>query len=339
MVTIKDVAKRAGVNPSTVSRSLKDSKSISEKTKAKVRQAMEELNYVPNVAASQLASGLTHSVGVIFPPAKAPDRLTQPFFMEILTAINTAAKQESFAIAIATGETAGDLTAQVELMHKQRLVDGFVVLYAEVQDPVTAYLRDKGIPFVVVGQAEELGGDTSFVDNDNQLMAQQAVDYLVEMGHERILFVTNQLKEMMSRERYLGYVRGCEAAGLSVYETSLFDSKDPQTVEDFAGTIQHEGITALVALDDMLALRLLQLLSYHGLSVPDDVSLISFNNSTYAKILHPYLTTFDIHVAELGQKSLQHLLAKISDKDQDSQKILVPFDLKVRESVRNLRKA
>ncbi|KXT75449.1 LacI family DNA-binding transcriptional regulator [Streptococcus sp. DD12] len=338
MVTIKDVAKRAGVNPSTVSRSLKDSKSISEKTKAKVRQAMEDLGYVPNVAASQLASGLTQSVGVIFPPSTSPDRLTQPFFMEILTAINDEAKKRHFAIAIGTGDSAQDLKEQVALMHKQKLVDGFIVLYTEKDDPVSHYLQENHIPFVSVGQAEDGVKNRSFVDNDNALMAQEAVDYLVSKGHERILFVTPSETETLSQVRYAGYVKGMQAHALSPLAIGLFAPKNPETIDQLGSLIKSHRITAVIALDDLLALRLMQLLSFYDLAVPDDVSILSFNNSLYAKILHPYLTTYDIGVAALGQESLTHLLKEIAEKTADPQQLVVPFALKERESVRDLRK-
>ena len=105
MATIKDVAKKAGVSPSTVSRTLKDNPAISEETKIKVRAAMDELGYVPNIAAQVLATGLTHSLGVILPPLTNRENISQPFYMEILTAINEEASCNSQVVSIATGAT------------------------------------------------------------------------------------------------------------------------------------------------------------------------------------------------------------------------------------------
>ena len=122
MVTIKDVAAKAGVNPSTVSRVLKDNKSISQKTKDKVRQAMAELGYVPNVAAQMLASGLTYNIGLIFPPLLTPDRLSEPFFMQILSTITSEAKLHDFTVSIATGMTVDELEEQVKLMYRQNWI-------------------------------------------------------------------------------------------------------------------------------------------------------------------------------------------------------------------------
>ena len=140
MVTIKDVAEKAGVNPSTVSRALKDSSSISQKTKEKVKKAMSDLGYVPNLAAQMLASGLTYSVGVVLPPLITPDRASDPFFMEILTAINDEARKNDFTVSIATSDTITELKEQVQLMHRQKRVDGFIVLYSEEDDPVRNFL-------------------------------------------------------------------------------------------------------------------------------------------------------------------------------------------------------
>ncbi|MDY5974355.1 LacI family DNA-binding transcriptional regulator, partial [Streptococcus hyovaginalis] len=151
MVTIKDVAEKAGVNPSTVSRVLKDNRSISQKTKEKVRKAMSELGYVPNVAAQMLASGLTHNIGLVFPPLATPDRLSEPFFMRILSTITHEAKVNHFTISIATGTSLEELLEQVTLMHQQKRVDGFIILYSDQEDPIKTYLLQNNIPFVIVG--------------------------------------------------------------------------------------------------------------------------------------------------------------------------------------------
>lgn len=335
MVTIKDVAERAGVNASTVSRALKDSSTISQKTKDKVKKAMQELGYVPNVAAKMLASGLTHAVGVIFPPLSNEERVTHPFFMEILTVINDEAKKRDFTVSIATGGTVEELKEQVQLMYRQRLVDGFIVLYSESHDPVRHYLMENNIPFVIVGQPEEFENEVTFVDNDNQLMSKTAVDYLNQRGHENILFVTDDLKSEIFSERYIGYLKGTNKFGLQSSEAILFDRKAAESLNLFIETIQEKSITALIVIDDMLALRVMQFLSFYGLKVPDDISIISFNNSVYAKIMHPYLTTFDINVKSLGRSSLMRLLDMVEKRMLHTERVIIPFRLKERETVRN----
>lgn len=338
MVTIKDVAERAGVNASTVSRALKDSSTISQKTKDKVKKAMEELGYVPNVAAKMLASGLTHAVGVIFPPLTNEERVTHPFFMEILTVINDEAKKRDFTVSIATGSSVEELENQVQLMYRQRLVDGFIVLYSTANDPVRCYLMKNNIPFVIVGQPEDYENELTFIDNDNQLMSKTAVDYLNRRGHEKILFITDDIKSEIFSERYLGYQKGLKKLQLDNYDSILFDRKNPELLEGFIETIRLNGITAVIVIDDMLALRVIQFLSFYHFKVPDDISIISFNNSVYSKIMHPYLTSFDINVKSLGRSSLSHLLDMVEKKVSHTERVIIPFILKERESVRDMLK-
>lgn len=340
MVTIKDVAQKAGVNPSTVSRVLKDNKSISEKTKDKVRKAMQELGYVPNVAAQILASGLTHNIGLVFPPITFSDRLSEPFFMQILSTITNEAKKYHFTISIATGMSVEALEEQVKLMHLQKRVDGFIILYSELNDPVKKYLMANNIPFVIVGAPEGDENSITYIDNDNQLMAKTAVNYLHENGHEKILFITDDLESEVASERYIGYLKGCIRLKLESKPMVLFDRSDALNVENLVQTIFDFKATALIVIGDVLTVRMIQLLSFYGLKVPDDISLITFNNSTYCKLVHPYLTTFDINVENLGVTSFKQLMEIINAKGSGlSQKILVPFTLKKRESVRNLTKS
>ncbi|MGT2932899.1 LacI family DNA-binding transcriptional regulator [Streptococcus catagoni] len=339
MVTIKDVAQKAGVNPSTVSRVLKDNRSISQKTKDKVRKAMSELGYVPNVAAQILASGLTHNVGLVFPPITFQDRLSEPFFMQILSTITSEAKKNHFTVSIATAMTVEALEEQVKLMHLQKRVDGFIILYSEHDDPVRKYLMANAIPFVIVGAPEGDENRITYIDNDNQLMAKTAVDHLYSKGHRNILFITDDLESEVASERYIGYLKGCMKFGLNSRQMLLFDRQDPLNVAQLMKSIVDFKTTALIVIGDILSVRMIQLLSFYGLKVPDDISIITFNNSTYSKLLHPYLTTFDINVDNLGKTSFKQLLEIIKNHEQTlSQKILVPFSLKIRESIRDLNK-
>lgn len=340
MVTIKDVAARAGVNPSTVSRVLKDNHSISQKTKETVRKAMEELGYVPNAAAQMLASGLTHNIGIVFPPIIFSDRLSEPFFMEILSTITDEAKKQDFTVSIATGMSLQDLEDQVKLMYRQKRVDGFIILYSDQKDPVRQYLMSNKIPFVIVGAPEGDENKITYIDNDNQLMAKTAVDFLYEKGHHRILFITDDLNSEVASERYIGYLKGTLKLGLESMPMLLFDRKDPILIEELLQTIQETKATALIVIGDVISVRIMQLLSFYQLKVPDDISIITFNNSTYSKLIHPYLTTFDINVDNLGRTSFSRLIEIIKKpKESLNQKIFVPFTLKERESVRDINHA
>lgn len=336
MVTIKDVAAKAGVNPSTVSRVLKDNPSISQKTKDKVRLAMADLGYVPNIAAQTLSSGLTHSVGLVFPPLVTPDRVNDPFFMRMLTTITNVARVEGFTVSIASGMTVEALADQVQLMHRQKRVDGFIVLYSQTNDLVQTYLLENNIPFVVVGSTEGFDTHITSIDNDNQLMGRTAVDYLYQNGHKNIGFVTDDMNSKVFKERFLGYQKGMEALSLSSKAPLLFDRKDGLVLDQMIATLTEQKPTALIVIGDTVSLRIIQLLSYYQIKVPDDISVITFNNSAYAELVHPYLTTFDVNIDSLGRNSFRYLVDRIQSNGKENEKIVVPFALEERESVRSI---
>ena len=330
MATIKDVAKRAGVSPSTVSRTLKDNPAISEETKVKVRAAMDELGYVPNSAAQMLATGLTHSLGVVLPPLTDRENISQPFYMEILTAINEEASCNSQVVSIATGATLEELVKQVELMHRQKRADGFIILYSETKDPVKDYLLKEKVPFVVVGAAVDNTNKVTYIDNDNKELGQEAVKYLRSKGHQKIGFVTNDLFGQVGQERYQGYLEATKEFNLETYPELVFSSR---VIDSLKENLQSNQLTALIVKDDLIALRFIQWLNNQGVRVPEDYAIISFNNSTFAEIMHPFLTTYDINIKELGKESVLRLLDLLKNPKTKAQKITIPFKLIERESV------
>ncbi|MDD3016358.1 MAG: LacI family DNA-binding transcriptional regulator [Lactococcus chungangensis] len=319
-VTIKDVARRAGVNPSTVSRAIHNHSAISEKTKERVRKAMADLDYSRNSAAQMLASGKSGAIGVIFPPIE--NKSEQPFFMKILTAINEEAHQNKITVSIASGHTIEELLSQVRVMYQEKRVDGFIVLYAGEADDVRDYLLAGEIPFVIVGTPIERANEMTAVDNDNKLMGAEAAQYLAGLGHKKLAFVTNTDKGEVFHERYRGFEEKIKSLGLN--GQLLYTSE----------SLALDNVTALVVLDDILAIKVIQGLTERGITVPDDISVISFNNSVFASLIHPYLTTFDINITQLGHRSVQKLLHLIADPDDFREKVTVPFELKVRESTK-----
>lgn len=319
-VTIKDVAKKAGVNASTVSRVIKDSSEISDKTKTKVRKAMSDLGYTRNAAAQILASGKANTIGVVFPPVV--DKSSQPFFMKILTAINERARKANVSIAIATGHTVRELKTQVSLLYSERRVDGFIVLYAGKKDSIREYLMSNQIPFVLVGTPSEQQNEITYIDNDNKLLGREAVRHLAALGHTHIAFVTDTTKGEVFNERFQGFSEEMAAKGLVA---SLIAA-------DSNFTIGQE--TALVVMDDVLSLKVKEKLTAQGYSVPEDISLITYNNSVFGTIVHPFLTTFDINVARLGSASVEKVLELIDKKPKYHEKTIIPFELILRESTK-----
>ena len=330
MATIKDIARRAGVIPSTVNRTLKDNPSISKETKAKVRAAMDELGYVPNSAAQMLATGLTHSLGFVLPPLTDRENISQPFYMEIITAINEEASSNSQVVSIATDALLEELVKQVELMYRQKRADGFIILYSETNDPVKDYLLKEKVPFVVVGAAVDNNDKVTYIDNDNKELGQEAVNFLRAKGHQKIGFVTDDLFGQVGQEHYQGYIEATNEFNLETYPELVFSSR---VIDSLIESLQSYQLTALIVKDDLIALRFIHWLNNQGIRIPEDYAIISFNNSIFAEIMHPFLTTYDINIKELGKESVQRLLDLLKNPQTKAQKITVPFRLIERESV------
>ena len=330
MATIKDVARRDGVIPSTVSRTLKDNPSISKETKAKVRAAMDELGYVPNSAAQMLATGLTHSLGVVLPPLTDRENISQPFYMEIITAINEEASSNSQVVSIATDALLEELVKQVELMYRQKRADGFIILYSETNDPVKDYLLKEKVPSVVVGAAVDNNDKVTYIDNDNKELGQEAVNFLRAKGHQKIGFVTDDLFGQVGQEHYQGYIEATNEFNLETYPELVFSSR---VIDSLIESLQSYQLTALIVKDDLIALRFIHWLNNQGIRIPEDYAIISFNNSIFAEIMYPFLTTYDINIKELGKESVQRLLDLLKNPQTKAQKITIPFRLIERESV------
>ncbi|MGX7329708.1 LacI family DNA-binding transcriptional regulator [Enterococcus bulliens] len=330
-ITVKDVAKKAGVATSTVSRVINDHSSISEETKRKVRKVMDELGYVPNVAARNLGKQVSSTIGIILPPLDSRERLGNPFYLETIETINEEARNYQMSVAVASARDFHTLLANVERMHRQKHVDGFILTYSDDKDPIITYLIDHQVPFVLIGQPYVHENEISYVDNDNQLLGKQATEYLIEKQHKKIFFATNTTHENLYFERFFGYQKAMMMAGLPTYQAVTFEQ--PEDFVDFEQILSKQHPTAFVVIDDLFAIRLMQLLTMYGYRVPEDISVISFNNSIFATLTHPYLTSIDIDVATLGKIATQQLMQQLQQKEASGIRMVVPHKLIQRETV------
>lgn len=212
-VTIKDVAKRANVAPSTVSRVIADSPRISEKTKQRVREAMKELGYHPNFIARSFASQMTQVIGIVM-PSSADQALQNLFFPEAIRGISKAAHEKRYALQMSTGEKENDIYERVVEMLQGRRVDGVILLYSRQNDKLMKYLLKHVFPFVVIGKPHQKAEQVTHVDNDNVQAGKDAANWLIARGHERIAFVDGNPQYLVTVDRQTGYAAALQEAGL-----------------------------------------------------------------------------------------------------------------------------
>ena len=184
--------------------------------------------------------------------------------------------------------------------------------------------------FVVVGAAVDNNDKVTYIDNDNKELGQEAVNFLRAKGHQKIGFVTDDFFSQVGQEHYQGYIEATNEFNLETYPELVFSSR---VIDSLKESLQSYQLTALIVKDDLIALRFIHWLNNQGIRIPEDYAIISFNNSIFAEIMHPFLTTYDINIKELGKESVQRLLDLLKNPQTKAQKITVPFRLIERESV------
>ena len=333
-VTIKDVAALAGVSPSTVSRTCKNNPSISEETKERVRKAMAELGYEPNFQASNLASQNSRTIGIIL-PASAKEVYENSFYLEAIQGISHYCNGRQYMTTIVTGQDEAEILDAVRSMSRSGKVDGFIVLYSKKEDPVIDYLFNEGLLYILIGKATQYTNQTIYIDNDNLLAGREAAEYLYQLGHRRIAYLGSDSSLMFSADRKAGYQLALASHQLPVRPEYCVEVKNvsENNEEAIRGLLmQKDRPTAILVSDDILAVSLERVCLENHLAIPEDLSIISFNNSLFARLTSPQLTSIDIGAGQLGSEAASQIINHIENPNLLATKVIVPHHLIERDS-------
>lgn len=334
-VTIKDVAKKAGVSPSTVSRVLSNHPRISTQTSNKVKEIMEQLGYHPNIMAKSLVSKTTESICIIL-PKPAEELFSNLFFMELIRGIVTQANRSGYDVLISSGANEKEEVEAVARLLKGRRVDGAILLYSRNDDPVIEFLHANNYPFVIVGRSND-HPDVLSVDTDNVQAAYDATKHLISMGHERIGFVSGPPNLTVSQDRMKGYQNALIDAGLEMRPEWIVEGEFLQDsgyrAMSFIMSLPNRP-TALVVVDDMVSFGVLRGLHELNFKVPDDICLVSFNNITLSELSTPPISSIDIGIYHLGYTASQMLIQNIQNGEDITYQTrqIIPHRLMIRES-------
>lgn len=333
-VTIKDVAKAANVAPSTVSRVIANSSRISEETKKRVRDVMKELGYHPNFIARSLASQSTQAIGIVL-PSSGNLAFQNPFFSEVLRGISEGVNQKHYALQLTTGKTDKEIYDDVVRMVQGRRVDGIILLYSKANDRIINYLRDLQFPFVLIGKPYTDTEKITHVDNDNISAAKEGTEYLLNLGHHYIGFIGGSKELMVTADRLQGYKLALETANIPIREEYIIHEEfllkgGQQAVEELMSL--KNPPTALLVVDDLMSLESLRTVYAMGLTIPDNLSIVSFNNALFAELSNPPLTSIDINIFDLGIEAVKNLIEKIENPKDPTKRIIIPHRLIKRSS-------
>jgi len=334
-VTIKDVAKKAGVSPSTVSRVLSNHPRISAETSRKVKSIMDQLGYHPNIMAKSLVSKTTNSICIMLPKS-AEELFSNFFFMELIRGIVTQASRLGYDVLISSGANEKEEVEGVSRLLNGRRVDGVILLYSRKDDPVIDFLYEGGHPFVLIGRSEQYP-DILSVDNDNVQASYDATKHLISLGHERIGFVSGPPELIVSQDRLKGYLDALHDSGLEsraewIVEGDFLQDSGYRAMSFFMNLPDRP--TAIVLIDDVVSFGVLRGLHELGYSVPNDLCLVSFNNIPLSELSTPPLSSIDIGIYNLGYTASQVLIQAIKNSDDSSyrKRHIIPHRLMIRES-------
>lgn len=342
-VTIKEVAALAGVSPSTVSRTCKDNPSISEETKEKVRRAMAQLGYEPGFSSqgSGPQPSAPRTIGVILPPSQK-EAYENSFYLETIRGISQFCSHRQYINTVITGQDEEELLQVIRNLVRGGQVDSFILLYSRQQDPVAEYLYNEGLLYVLIGKAYQYANQTVYIDNDNVLAGQEATEYLCRLGHRRIAYLGSDSSLMFSADRKTGYQLALTVHGLIpkpeyCLEIPAIPKDTPETIRSLL--LSPDRPTAIVVSDDILAVALERVCLEIGLSIPEDLSIISFNNSLLARLTSPQLTSIDVNSCQLGIEAASQMINHMENPNLLATKIIVPHHLVERDSCRAWRES
>ena len=336
--TIKDVARLAEVSPSTVSRALRDNPRISLEVRQRVRKVAKALDFHPNQMARSLVKRETRIVGVLFAESAAAS-MGHPFYPAVLQGLGKVAGERRYHILLSTGAENMSEEAAMHDMADSGFASGLICLTTLTHPEAAA--DSIGLPVVEIGHP--LHPESSYyVDNDNTQAGYQATRYLLSRGHRRILFLGFDGRFIMMAHRLAGFRQAMAEFDAPVREDWVVAARMIENVPDFThlGEIfmDSDRPTAVVSMDDPLSIGLSGFLQTLGLSVPADVSIISFNNTQAGQYHAPALTSIDVHPRELGVHAMTLLIHILKGVVQEPTHVDVPFTLVERDSVLPLPK-
>lgn len=336
MATIKDVAKTAEVSISTVSHVINETRFVSDELRERVLNAMEQLNYHPNALARSLRLGETKTIGLIIPDN------SNPYFAEIARTIEDIGYKNGYSVILCNSDGNLDKEAAYINMLITKQVDGVILISAGYQQEHLLELREFGIPFVVSDRdISPALADLVLVNNEQG--GYDATRYLIGLGHRNIACITGPSDITPSADRVHGYRRALTGAGIYIREDYIVSG-------DFR---YHSGQTAMMKLlqvdelptavfvcNDVMAIGALRALRNANLRVPDDISIVGFDDIPLASEITPALTTIAQPILEMATLSADLLISQIQEESarDETRRTVLDTRLIVRDSCAPYRK-
>lgn len=326
-VNIFNVADRAGVSKSTVSRVLNNKKHVSEKTRKKVLQAMKELNYRPSSVAKSLVTKKTHAVGLVV------SDITEPFFSEIIRGAETKLVEENYNMMLSNSNWVVEEELKYIRMFQEGRVDGILMIGGANGkfDNYLNSLEPKNTPFVLIDRKVE-NKEVPKLNVNNFDAAYKGIKYLLELGHQKIACVrgTDIAASDASKDRIKGYKKALN--DFAIKDEFVFSGGfDRQTAYQVTFEIlnKHQDITAIFYFSDMMAVGGLKAIKELGMSIPQDISVLGCDDLELASLVDPPLTTLRQPRYKMGYLGMERLINKLEGREDKNKSNDMVFEMEL----------
>jgi len=328
-VTIKDIAKKAGVSPSTVSRVVNGNRVISEETRNKILKVMDQMQYHPNSLARKFANRSTYAIALVI-DAEDEAAFSNTFFNRSLFAIERVALQNDYNLLI-TNDNRGDRSCIQSLVYEKH-VDGLILPSSKIRKEVLEVLENENFPYVVLGEPPMRKHSLIWVDIDNHEGSRRAVNHLLEEGYQDIALVVKDQKNLFERKRLEGYRYAMNESGRN---GNVMEYKEDRSLleKEVLGFIEkQEG--AFLCSNNVIAYEVMKILKDRKVKIPEEAGIVTFDNYPFAAYMDPPLTVVDINTYLLGERAANMLFEEIKKINGREKQILIETDLIVRDSSR-----
>lgn len=324
-VSIRDVAKAAGVSISTVSKVIHDAPTISDKTKARVKKIMNDLNYYPNIIARSFAQQSAYTIGLII-SLQREDAFINPYIYEILGGIEEVAQKLGYSLSLINMGTLLKDPTELERLIVQKRVDGLLVHLTGFTQTLFDVIEKNHFPSVFIGQPPK-SKEACWVDIDNNRAGELAALHLISKGAKKIAFLGQNIHSNLTNRRYLGYEKALKEKGLVLSEQWVKDAGNDFTlIPELTKSLMtsDDRPDGLVINSNFTAFSALKSLQKMAVNIPQELKLITFDNYPFAPYTTPSLSVVDIDVFELGVQSCNLLLENLKHGMRPQHKILSP---------------
>lgn len=327
MVGIVDVARLANVSTATVSRVISKSPTVKKETANKVLEAINQLNYQPNMLARQLRRSETNTILVVVPD------ISNPFFSNILRGIESVATENGYQVILADTENSVEKENSLFTILRHKRADGIILLTARSNHKILEEIAND-FPTVLACEYIE-GSSIPTVSIDNISSARKATEYLISLNHQRIGHISGPLNVVIGRDRLRGYKQAMSQYGLEI-DSLLVQEGDFSYESGFNLMRKFLSLenppTAIFVANDEMAIGAIKAVKSRGLRVPEDFSIIGFDNIKYSSIIEPSLTTISQPTFDMGNKAMELLLNLINGSSLEKEQYMLSDQLIIRES-------